>query len=70
MFAAVNHLQATELVVSAEMVELQRIAWDNGISVVPAAETIEPHPGLGRTQLMPNYATATGWPLWLTAIAR
>ena len=30
-YTAANHMQGTPLVVSAEMVELQRTAWDNGI---------------------------------------
>ena len=49
VFAAVNHLQATELVVSAEMVELQRIAWDNGIAgLFPCSrDPVEPPPRLG-----------------------
>ena len=49
VFAAVNHLQKTELVVSAEMVELQRIAWENGIAgLFPCSrDPLEPPPRLG-----------------------
>ena len=50
---------------------LQRIAWDNGISgLFPAAGIHRATTQLGSTQLMPNCATATGWPLWPTAIAK
>ena len=48
-YAVANHLQGTKLHVSAEMVELQRIAWDNGIDgLFPCSrDPIEVPPRLG-----------------------
>ena len=48
-YAAANHLGETRLHVSAEMVQLQRTAWDNGIAgLFPGSrDPIEPPPRLG-----------------------
>ena len=49
VYAAINHLQGSRLVVSEEMVELQRVAWDNGIEgLFPCSrDPVEPPPRLG-----------------------